>query len=81
MSNYETLPEFVEADDGSAKLHASWTPNNGIRVQIINQFDEQDRTDEHGDDGWDTYWRVFDFTHEQAITLGEALIRWGKDSH
>lgn len=82
MSSYEVLPEMVEEDDGSSKLAASWTPNNGIRIGIINHFPtEESELSPAGDDGWDMCWRGFDFTREQARILGEALIRWSKDSH
>jgi hypothetical protein len=76
---YEVLDDFIEKDGGEARLNAAYTPNNGIRVQIVNQFDEEEREREmFGDDGWDTHYRVFDFTPEQATKLGEALLRWAK---
>ena len=82
MSHYEVLPEMIEDGAGEAKLHASWTANNGIRIQIENKFDEEDRQYEQlNEAGWDNYFRVFDLTREQAKTLGEALLRWAADSH
>lgn len=81
MANYEVLDQMVE-EDGSARLAASWTPNNGIRIGILSHFDEQElELSPAGEDGWDICWREFDFTREQARKLGEALIRWSKDSH
>lgn len=62
---YEVLPE-IKSEDGDAKLVASFTPNNGIRVGIVN---------EEIDDG---YWREFDFTPDQAETIGQALVRWAQ---
>lgn len=61
---YEVLPDMTE-DAGEATLSASFTPNNGIRVQIQN--------DDLGPD-----WAVFDFTKAQAEMVGQALIRWAQ---
>ncbi len=61
---YEVLPE-IEGEDGESVLSASFTPNNGIRVQIANQ-----------DLGPD--WAVFDFTDDQAEQIGQALVRWAQ---
>lgn len=81
MSTYEVLPEIV-SEDGEAKLYASWTPNNGRRIGIMNLFDESDREHEQFlPDGWDNCWREFDLTREQAKMLGEALLRWAADDH
>jgi hypothetical protein len=81
MSNYETLEQMIEKD-GGARLAASWTPSNGIRIGIICHFDEEEKElSPAGDDGWDMCWREFDFTREQARELGEALIRWSNDRH
>lgn len=71
MINYEVLPDMTdegtfESNGDLVTLSASLTPNNGIRIQLLDQ--ESD----------DQNWRVFDFTPQQAVTLGEALLRWGK---
>jgi len=66
MSNYEVLPDIM-SDDGKETISASWTPNNGRRIQILND-DMQD-------------WACFNMTKEQAQTLGEALLRWANDDH
>lgn len=74
--SYEVLEDFEE-EDGEAKLNAAYTPNNGIRVQILNKFEPEDLEHEmFQEDGWDNHWRVFDFTPEQAEMLGKALLRW-----
>jgi hypothetical protein len=80
MDGYEDLGEMVE-ESGEAKLHAAYSSNNGIRIEIANWFDERDRQyEQFSDDGWDGFLRVFDFTDEQALKLGEALVRWAKAS-
>jgi len=81
VSNYEVLDEIVQ-EDGNSKLAASWTPNSGIRIGIIEHFDDDEiELSPAGTDGWDISWREFDLTREQALKLGDALIRWAKDSH
>lgn len=80
MDGYEDLGEMVE-NGGEAKLHAAYSAKNGIRIEIANWFNEEDRQYEQlTDDGWDGFLRVFDFNEEQAMRLGEALIRWAKAS-
>src|ERR1700689_5427920 len=75
MSNYEVLDEMID-EAGDTKLSASWTGNNGIRVALLTHFEEDDmELSCAGKNGWDQCWRSFDFTHEQARKLGEALIR------
>ena len=59
MSGYEVLPDLV-GDDGEV-LSASYTANNGIRLQI-----RQDDGD----------WAVFDFTSDQANLIGGFLLWW-----
>jgi len=73
---YEVLDDFI-SDDGSEILSAAYTPNNGIRVQILNRFEPEDLEFEmHDESGMDTHYRVFDMTPDQAKKLGEALLRW-----
>ena len=62
VDTYEVLPELRD-ETGEEILSASFTTNNGIRIQI--------RNDDLGPD-----WAVFDFTAEQAETVGSALLRW-----
>ena len=82
MSRYEILETMTEDETHDAKLFASWTAGNGIRIDIQNQFDEYERDGKMLDEqGWDIYLRCFQLTHEQAKILGEALLRWAADTH
>ena len=62
---YEVLPHITEDGEGTT-LAASFTPNNGIRVGLLDP--ESDDPD----------WREFDFTDEQAELIGQALVRWAQ---
>lgn len=64
---YEVMAEIVD-DCQESKLLASYTPNNGIRIGILNYEDGE----------WDWFWREFDFNADQAEQLGAALLRWAK---
>ena len=65
-SFYEVLPEMRNESHDDV-LVASFTPNNGIRIGIING---------DCDDG---NWREFDFYDlDQAEAVGQALIRWAQ---
>lgn len=72
-SAYEVLEEMTTEGTADAKLAASYTPNNGIRVDI--RITENDPEYAQYPD-----WLSFFFTDEQARTLGEALLRWAEDS-
>ncbi len=61
---YEVISD-IEGEAEGEVLSASFTPNNGIRVQI--------RNNEEGPS-----WAVFDFTDEQAEKIGHALVRWAQ---
>ena len=62
---YEVLDEITNGfDENRARLGASYTPNNGIRIGIIN-----DDTNPHA-------WAEYDFSFAEADALGQALIRW-----
>lgn len=64
---YEILPD-MKSEDGSTTLSASYTANNGLRIQVL------DLQDGPAD------WTVFDFADtEQVRQLGEALLRWAAD--
>lgn len=65
MSDYEVLPT-IRDEAQEATIVASYTPNNGIRIGIIN------------DDANPDAWAEFDFDDDQAEALGLALIRWAK---
>ena len=81
MSGYEVMPELID-DCVEAKLLASYTPNNGIRIGILGFFDEKEiELSAAGEDGWDVCLREFDLSSDQARKLGEALIRWADDNH
>lgn len=65
---YEVLPTMRhERDEDSETLSASFTPNNGIRLQIIN------------DDLNPGEYAVFDFSPDEARLIGAALTRWAND--
>ena len=64
---YEVLPAFRD-EEGTVTLVASFTPNNGIRIGLLDA--ESDDPD----------WREFDFNIEQAEILGAALVRWAQRS-
>ena len=81
MGTYEVLPVLID-ETGEEHLHASYTPNNGIRIGILNKFSEDDLEHEQfTEDGWDCCLRSFDLSSEQARQLGQALIRWADDNH
>ena len=62
---YEVLKEMQNGfEEDRARLVASYTPNNGIRIGIIN--------DDTNPDAWAEY----DFSPDEADRLGNALIRW-----
>lgn len=61
VTKYEVLP-IVRDEVQGAELAASYTPNNGIRIEIFN------------DDMPD--WAVFDLTPVLAAAIGETLIKW-----
>lgn len=62
---YQVL-EHIPSEDGIDTLSASFTPNNGIRIQLLDSESE------------DPNWRVFDFTNDQAELIGQALVRWAQ---
>lgn len=64
---YEVLPNFQDKA-GEVTLAASFTPNNGIRIGLLDN--ESD----------DPNWREFDFDEEQAEIVGQALVRWAQRS-
>lgn len=65
-TNYEVLKP-IRSEDETKSLYAAFTPSNGIRLTIWN--DDLDRLSS------------FDLTEEQAIFIGEKLIKWGKAGH
>lgn len=65
MHGYQTLPDILD-DEGLVMLSASFSANNGIRIQLLDPDSE------------DLDWRVFDFTDAQAEQVGAALVRWAK---
>jgi hypothetical protein len=65
-SGYEILPDILD-EEGLVTLSASFTANNGIRVQLLDSESN------------DADWRVFDFTPTQADQIGAALLRWAKN--
>lgn len=62
---YEVLPDLYD-ENGEVTLSAAFTPNNGIRIQLLDAKSD------------DPDWRVFDFTPDQAEMIGNALLRWAK---
>lgn len=68
LASYERLPDIID-DAGEVTLSASYTAGNGIRIGLLDTESE------------DPNWREFDFTAEQAIEIGKALIRWGECDH
>jgi hypothetical protein len=64
---YEVLPQMQD-EVGEVTLSASFTPNNGIRISLLDT--ESD----------DPNWRDFDFDEEQAEIVGQALVRWAQRS-
>jgi hypothetical protein len=67
MSNYEVLPDMTD-QTGEETLSASWTPNNGRKIMII----DTEVSDEAAH---------FHLSKEQAIVLGKFLLRCGEDDH
>lgn len=67
-AHYEVM-EPLAGEDGESSLVASYTPNNGIRIGIIN------------DDVNPEAWAEFDFSPKQARLIGNALLRWAADNH
>ena len=63
---YEVLPDLRDTHD-EATMNVAYTPNNGIRIQIL-------------DDTLPGDWAVFDLTPEQAETVGLALLRFAEDA-
>lgn len=73
---YEVLPEIYD-ETGETKLHAAFTPNNGIRIQLSER--PFDGTAPDGEElGQWTDWRCFDFNDAQAELIGHALVRWAQ---
>ena len=66
-TNYEVLDPIL-SDDRSESLQATFTPNNGIRLTILN-------------DDIDGYIATFDFSPNQAKFIGAKLIEWGTKGH
>lgn len=64
VSEYEVI-EPIRDDVQEASISASYTPNNGIRIDIIND-----------DLSWE--WAGFNLTPDQAEMFGDALIRWAR---
>ena len=62
---YEVLDKITDAD-GMGTLTAAFTPNNGIRISIV--------------DSEQMILTSFDFTPEQAELIGQALVRWAQRS-
>lgn len=62
---YEVLDNLRE-EANEATLSVSYTPNNGIRIQILDDTLAKD-------------WAVFDLNAEQAELVGRALIRFAED--
>lgn len=67
-SNFYEALDAITSEDGVAKLTASFTPNNGIRIRIEEKDDEVDQYAE------------YDFTENQAEEIGQFLIRWAQRS-
>ena len=64
-SPYEVLPPLQD-EQGEVTLVASFTANNGIRIALLDT------------ESIDQDWREFDFDREQALLIGETLVRWSK---
>lgn len=77
---YEVLDEITDESE-EARLYASYTPNNGIRLGILQNFLYDPEAGGQTEDGWDIAWREFDLTPEQAQKIGEALLRWAPLKH
>lgn len=65
---YEVLPNFIGEPGYNQTLAASFTPNNGIRISVLDCDD--------ADEG--ALYAEFNLSIDQARTLGEALIRWAE---
>ena len=63
---YEVIPHIKDECD-EVTLAASFTPNNGIRIGILDPDQSPD-------------WAEFDFTVDQAEMIGQALVRWAQRS-
>jgi hypothetical protein len=62
---YEVLPHISDGYE-VVTLAASFTPNNGIRIGLVDiRSDDPD-------------WREFDFDDGQAEMIGQALVRWAQ---
>lgn len=61
---YEVIKP-IRDDAQEATIAASYTPNNGIRIEIIN--------DDMGED-----WACFDLNPALAERIGSALVRWAQ---
>lgn len=59
---YERLAHI---SDGDATLAASYSANNGIRIDILDPELSAD-------------WACFEFTDDQAEAVGNALLRWAR---
>jgi hypothetical protein len=66
---YEVLPTIANPRTHDEWLTAAFTPNNGIRITIVNRADpdEDDET-----------LCSFDFNADQAEMIGQALVRWAQ---
>ena len=64
---YESIPAIVD-EQGQVTLYATFSPNNGIRIGLLDSESE------------DPDWREFDFTEDQAELIGQALVRWAQRS-
>jgi len=73
---YELMEPILQ-DNSQAKLSASFTPSNGIRLHIEEMF-EDEKGNLHEEE-W--VWTEFDLEASDAIALGEALIRWATRGH
>jgi hypothetical protein len=69
-SFYEILPEIKNERTYDEWLTAAFTPNNGIRITIVNRDD----VDEINSDKLCS----FDFEDDQAEMIGQALVRWAR---
>lgn len=75
IDQYEKM-EDIHSDDGCRTIAASFTPNNGITIRL----EEREDAEVGQPPAWDD-WIEFHLDEEDAIALGEALIRWGKTGH
>lgn len=66
---YEVLPTIKNEATHDEWLTAMFTPNNGIRITIVNQEDLDVDIQELCS---------FDFEDDQAELIGQALIRWAQ---